>query len=145
MTRAWIPFATAPFTELRREMDRLFDTFGAGAGQAPRATTFPAVNVWEDADNLHAEAEIPGVSKDDLEVYAIGNELVIKGRRNGAQGESVAYHRQERGTGDFTRVVTLPIDVQADKVDARLHDGVLSITLPKVEAVKPRKISVQAG
>ncbi len=136
----------AALNELQREMNRLFDGFSPRLTGGPwmPAAAFPALNVWEDGDALYAEAEIPGVSQDDLEVYAVGNELTIKGTRKPREGDDVAYHRRERGTGEFTRVITLPVDIAADKVQASLKDGVLTVTLPKAEAAKPKKITVKA-
>lgn len=142
LTRATHP--TWPFGDLRREIDRLFDGFGPRIDVA-RTGVFPALNVWEDGEALYAEAEIPGVKAEDLDIYAVGNELTIKGRRGTPQGEEVAYHRRERGIGEFARTVTLPADVDAEKVEARLEHGVVTITMPKAEAAKPRKITVKAG
>ncbi len=126
-----------------REMDRLLHTFFDGAMVAPRTRLFPAVNVWEDGDNLYAEAEVPGMSMNDLEILVVGDELTIKGRRNAPAEEKVAYHRQERGCGEFARVLTLPVPVNADRVEATLKDGVLTVTLPKAEEAKPRKINIR--
>ncbi len=143
LARTMNPFAA--FNELRREMDRLLDGFSPrlDGGWWTSATAFPALNVWEDGDSLYAEAEIPGVSKNDVEVYTVGSELTIKGTRKGREGEDLAYHRRERGAGDFTRVVTLPVEINADKVQASLKDGVLTVTLPKADAAKPKKITVK--
>ncbi len=137
----------AALSELQREMNRLFDGYGPrlDGGVWTRTPAFPALNVWEDGDSLFAEAEIPGVSQSDLEVYAVGNELTIKGSRKPREGEDVTYHRRERGFGEFTRVITLPIDIDAEKVQASLKDGVLTVTLPKAEQAKPRKITVKTS
>lgn len=138
------PFAV--LNELRREMDRLFDGFGPRInGWGWMQPAFPAINVWEDGDSLYAEAEIPGVNPEDIEVYTVGNELTIKGTRKPREGQDVTYHRRERGTGDFTRVVTLPVEIDADKVQASLKDGVLTVTLPKAEEAKARKIAVKTN
>jgi len=141
------PLTEWPFNELRREINQLLDGAGSAAtgGWPWSAPGFPALNVWEDSEALHAEAEVPGVGADELEVYAVGNELTIKGRRKALQGEGLSYHRQERGTGEFTRVVTLPVEVDADKVIATLKDGVATITMPKAAEVRPRKIAVKAS
>ncbi len=136
-----------PLNELRQEMTRLLDAFGAGMLRPPLATreVFPALNIWDAGDRIAVEAEVPGISKDDLEVYAAGNELTIKGRRKPLEGQNLVYHRQERGTGEFTRVVTLPVDVNADAVEAVVQNGVLTVHLPKAEEAKPRKIAVKAS
>jgi HSP20 family protein len=135
----------APLWELRREMDNLVNRFTGdwGAGLFPQPRAFPAVNVWEDGECFYAEAEIPGASMKDLEILASGNELTIKGRRKPLEGKDLTYHRQERGCGEFTRLITLPAEVNADKVEAALRDGVLMITLPKAEEARARKIVVK--
>jgi len=137
------PLAT--MSQLRREIDHLFEELAPGLrGLLGPVQTFPALNVWEDDSNVYAEAEIPGVSKDDLEIYTVGNELTIKGRREPLPEEGRSFHRRERGTGDFTRVVTLPTEVDAEKVEADLQNGVLTVRMPKTETHKARKITVKA-
>ena len=138
------PFAGPRF---RHEMDRLFSNF---LGDRPDGSvhvrgSFPSLNVWEDEHAFVAEAEVPGLKMDDLEIFVTGDELTIKGERKACECEDVTYHRQERGTGTFSRVLRLPVEVDAEKVDATLSDGVLTIKLPKAEAVLPRKIEVIAG
>jgi len=134
----------APYNDLRREVDRLFDTFGIGNGGTARPGAFPALNLWQGGDNFYVEAELPGVSQGDLDISAVGNELTLRGRRNPPDRENLAYHRQERAFGEFTRVLALPADVDPDKIEATLKDGVLTLTLPKAEAAKARKIKVKA-
>ena len=137
------------FSRLRNEMDRLFDdclqpvsVFGPFA--APRERAFPALNVWEDEQNLFAEAEVPGLSMQDMELTVAGNELTIQGKRSRDEREGVTFHRQERCVGTFTRTLRLPFDIDAEKVAAVLEHGVLTITLPKAEAAKSRRIEVKA-
>jgi HSP20 family protein len=132
-----------PFGDLRREVDRLFDDF-SGPLAGGRGRSFPAMNVWENEENLHVEAELPGLTMDDIEVTVVGDELSIKGERKPAI-EQGTFHRRERGVGEFTRFVTLPMDVDAEKVEAVLRDGVLTITLPKAAAAKPRRIQVKGA
>lgn len=135
------------FRELRREMDDLLNGFvRAGAWCPPGAECgYPALNVWDAGDALAVEAEVPGVRMADLEILAVGNELTIKGRRAPIEGKDLTFHRQERGTGDFSRVITLPVDVDPDRVEAVLRDGVLNIRLPKAESARPRKITVKTA
>lgn len=135
-------------SSLRGEVDRLFaDLFGPGtAVSGTTARTFPPVNVWECEGELFVEAELPGVKSDDLEISVVGQQLAIKGRRVDAEPrEEVAFHRRERGAGQFARSIDLPVDVDANRVEAKLTDGVLLITLPKAEAAKPRRIEVKTG
>jgi HSP20 family protein len=136
-----------PFNELRREMDRLFDTVGLGLTRSPfrYRAGYPALNVWNETSALCVEAEVPGVKKEDLEIFAVGNELTIKGRRPPLEGEKLTHHRQERGTGEFTRVITLPTDVDAEKVEAVLKNGVLTVRLPKAESAKPKQIAIKTS
>ena len=80
---------------------------------------------------------------EDVEVNVVGDELSVKGQRKPAKGENLTYHRQERETGEFSRFLTLPTAVNAEKVEAVLRDGVLTITLPKAEGAKPKRIEVK--
>jgi HSP20 family protein len=132
--------------DLRHEIDRLFEDWTSPFnGNLFRPAAFPAVNVWEDAENFYAEAELPGVTMEDLEVNVVGDELSIKGTRKPMPEGAYTYHRQERGTGEFTRFVTLPALVDAAKVEAVLQDGVLTVTLPKAEEAKPKRIQVKVN
>lgn len=138
-----------PLNQLRDEMDRLMEDFFGPASRLHRTQTtnrgFPAMNLWESGDSLVAEAEVPGMKSEDLDISVVGNELTIRGHRQPCGEEGAAYHRRERGLGEFSRSVRLPIDVDGSKVSAELRDGVLRITLPKAEAAKPRKIEVKAS
>jgi HSP20 family protein len=134
-----------PFTELRRQMNQLFENYGFGRlGPPLAAAAYPLLNVCDEGDALSVEAELPGVKRDDLEVFALGNELTIKGRWQSHEGDGTTHHRQERPVGEFSRVLTLPVEVNADKVEAHLSNGVLSIRLPKAESAKPRRISLKS-
>jgi HSP20 family protein len=108
------------------------------------AGSFPALNIWQDEGTVYAEAELPGMELNDLEIFVTGgNQLTIKGERKEPKLDNGTWHRQERGFGSFARVVNLPVDVNAERVEARLANGVLTITMPKTEAAKPRKIVVK--
>ena len=135
---------TNPLGLFHSEMDRLFNDFWRGHGSS-RQERYPALNVWEDKDHFYVEAEVPGLKMDDLEITAIGRELTIKGERKiGESDEGTTYHRRERGAGKFSRTLRLPTDIAGDGAEASLTNGVLNITLPKPEAVKPRRIEVKA-
>jgi len=139
-------FPLATFEEMRREMDRLFGGLVRGAnGRSLRARNFPPVNVWETGETLIVEAEVPGFTMQDLEVEVVGTELCVRGTRKPLEGEDIAFHRQERGSGDFARFLTLPSEVNAEKIEAVLKDGVLTISLPKAETAKARKITVKTA
>jgi HSP20 family protein len=141
-----VMFPSSGYEELRREMDRVFDAFGAGRARWPYArAAYPAVNVWDAGDMLCVEAEVPGVAKEQLEILAVGNELTVKGQRRPLVGEKQTYHRRERGMGEFTRSITLPVEIDANKVEAGLENGVLLLRLPKAESAKPKQITVKGG
>ena len=129
---------------LRREMDQLMDNFGLGrvAGAIMPARAYPAINIWEDGESLYAEAELPGINRDALEIFVVGNELTIKGTREAVGEEGTSFHRRERPAGEFSRVLTLPAEVNPDKVEATLTNGVLFVVLPKAEVARARKIQV---
>lgn len=141
-------FPMVPFTDLRRGLERLVDDLSQGfdvdaLGMTPYRA-YPALNMWQDGERLYMEAEVPGLNQADLEVHVVGNELMLKGRRIGRGGEKSAYQRQERSIGEFTRIVTLPVEVNPEKVEATLKDGVLTLTMPKAEQAKARKVLVKA-
>jgi HSP20 family protein len=140
----WQPFQPVwnQLRQLQSEMNRLFDRWGDG-GRAPAA--FPPVNVWEEGEAVFVEAELPGMGQNDLEVYVTGgNQLTLKGERKPLVPEKIVCHRQERGFGNFVRVLTLPFPVDPNQVDARFENGVLRLKLTKHESAKPRKITVKA-
>ena len=103
------------------------------------------MNVWADEHAVYAEVDLPGIDPDKLDISVIeGNRLTIQGERPVVELPNAVWHRQERGYGTFTRELTLPTLVDADKVEARYEHGVLKLTLPKAEAAKPRKITVRS-
>lgn len=131
--------------QLQEEMNRLFERWSDGAERGGRTSIFPPVNLWEDAEALYLEAELPGLNLKDLEIFVTGgNQLTLKGNRNGQLPEKGVWHRQERGRGSFERVVALPVEVNPDRVEARLENGVLVVKLAKHESAKPRRIVVKA-
>jgi HSP20 family protein len=104
----------------------------------------PAVNVWEKPEALIVEMEVPGVESNQIDMAVVGNELTIKVEQPTAPEQEVTFHRRERPAGAFSRVLRLPIEVAADKVEADLRNGVLTITLPKAETARPRKIPINS-
>lgn len=134
-----------PLHQLRNEVDRLLTGFLAPGADGLLPAAFrnqPAVNVSEQQDALKVEMELPGVKNDQLDISVAGAELSVKVNRPDVDQQGVTYHRRERPVGTFSRIVRLPIEVDADRVDAALRDGVLTITLPKAASAKPRKINV---
>lgn len=141
--RELLPGVPRDMRQFREEIDRLVDSFGR---EWPGlATRFPALNIWQDDSNMYVETELPGMNLEGLEIYVTGgDQLTIKGERKAPQVENAAWHRQERGFGSFTRAVTLPVPVDPDAVQARFVHGVLTITLPKSAAARPKKIAVKS-
>ena len=134
-----------PFGQLQSEVNRLFENWGGDGWRRLTGGGFPAVNVWEDAEAVHVEAELPGLDLKDLEIYVTGgNQFTLKGKRQQSTSEKGVWHREERTFGEFSRVLTLPYPVDADRVDARFENGVLHVTLPKAESARPRKIAVKS-
>jgi HSP20 family protein len=115
-------------------------------GNQAGATVFPALNISEDSNNIYVRAEIPGVAANLLDIAIEGDTLTVKGERETCSADDkLSYHRRELECGHFSRAVTLPTKVQVDKVQAKAVDGIVTITLPKVEDVKPRQIKVSVG
>jgi HSP20 family protein len=137
------PFAE--LAELRREMLRLFDAVGGETSATAGAGVFPPINITQDNDNFYLRAEVPGIKPGELSISALRNRVSIAGRREiQRESERVSYHRRERAEGSFNRTVTLPTEVDAERVDARYADGILTLTLPKAEEAKPRQIAVRS-
>lgn len=137
------------FDELERirgQMNRLFEGLSGSPFTAPTAGVYPLMNLTEDSDNFYIRAELPGIKADDLEISATGDTLSIGGeRRFTPEDETARYHRRERESGKFNRVITLPKQIDTEKVEAATNDGILTVVLPKTEAAKPRQISVKAS
>lgn len=129
------------------EMDRFFGPISAGLrSSATSPSAFPALNLWEDDDNLYVEAEVPGLAQDKIEVTAAeGDQLTIAGERQAPAAAGSIWHLQESGYGRFSRTVTLPVVIDAGKVEAKYDSGVLTLTLPKSELAKPKRITVKSG
>ena len=133
----------APLFRLQNEMNRWMENFFEDAPAVrPYGTGYPALNTWEDGDNAWIEAELPGVGFDDIEVLVNGSEVTINGERKLGDPQGATWHRRERSHGRFSRTLTLPWEVDADKVHATLRDGVLTVQLPKAETAKPKKVKV---
>lgn len=132
------------FDRMQRELNRLYEP--GLPKRVRRSASFPAVNIWTNDDNAFVTAEVPGVEPKDIDIALVGGTLTISGSRFMEDLEdNTRYHRQERNYGKFSRSIQLPFNVNASKVEANFKDGILSITLPKAEEDKPRKISVKTA
>lgn len=121
---------------LQKEMNRLFSDYDVKGG------SYPAVNIWSSEDQVMVTAELPGMNPDNIDISVVQGQLTISGERKFDLPEGMDCHRQERGGGSFTRAFRLPFDVNNEKVTAKYRDGILYISLPRLEESKPKKITV---
>jgi HSP20 family protein len=132
-------------SDLSTELNRLFESPLTGLTRTPQLLNgwIPALDVYEDKDNFLVKAELPGMKKEDIEVSLNDGSLSISGeRKTETKREDAEVYRAERFFGRFQRTVTLSAAVTADKIQAAYKDGVLTVTLPKVEEAKPKRIDV---
>lgn len=130
--------------QLRREMERLIGRFSPGSYRPHQTSVFPLVNLSEDKDNYYVNAELPGLDAEDLDITVNGSNISISGQRKiTSAGNDVKYHRREREAGKFSRIIGFPGEIDANKVDASLADGVLTVRVAKAEIAKPKKVSVK--
>lgn len=131
--------AANPWEELWT-LDRVFDEV-----LNPRITGYPKTEAWVKDEQAHVVVELPGVEPGSVDVAVEGALLTITGeRKTEGPGEGYTETRKERWAGKFERTLTLPFKVEQGKVQAKLANGILSVTLPKAEEEKPRKISITA-
>ena len=131
--------------DFQSEFNRVFDGVFGRAGKMPGGDRVwaPAVDMYETKDDLVVTAELPGVNEKEVQLSITGDVLSLRGERTLNQGtKQESFHRGERWYGRFERHLSLPISVQADKVKATYRDGVLTITLPKAEEIKPKSIKI---
>jgi HSP20 family protein len=137
----------SPYDELdrmRQQMDRLSEAFTGNRWDRLSAGVFPLVNLTEDPESYYLRAELPGVKGEDLDIQVTANSISIAGERKiAAEGDGVKYHRREREGGTFSRMMSLPGDIDAEKVEADLVNGVLTVKIAKAEAAKPKQITVR--
>jgi len=125
-------------------MLRLLDTTTGDSEPELGAGVFPPMNITQDDDNFYVRAEVPGIKPTELSISALRNRVSISGKREiPREHDRVSYHRKERPEGAFNRAITLPMEVDSERVDARYADGILALTLPKAEQAKPRQIAVK--
>ena len=131
---------------MQEEMEQWLRRAGMNDPRRSAQSVYPALNLWEDDNNLYVEAELPELELIDLEILVNGdNQLSIKGERKQPEQENGMWHLQERGHGSFSRTGELPQYVDSDKVTAEFKHGVLTITLPKRKEAKARRIEVKAS
>ena len=104
--------------------------------------SYPPMNVFRKGDDFVVIAEVPGIGKTDLEVQVKGNTIRLAGTKSVNYPEKAGVHRRERLAGRFDRIVSLPVEINADGVKAECHDGILALFLPRAERDKPKSIQV---
>jgi HSP20 family protein len=127
--------------DLQRALDASLESDWLRSGTAG-AGAFPPINVFQQGDTLVAILEVPGVSKEDLDIQAKDNTIRISGKKVIAYPGSASVHRRERLTGTFDRTLTVPMQIDADGIKAEYRDGVLALSLPRAESDKPRTIRI---
>jgi HSP20 family protein len=126
---------------MQQVLDRSLFSDWLGLSTASRGA-FPAVNVYQQDDDLVVIAEMPGVEKDEIDISIKRNQLRISGKRSINYGDNVIVHRQDRKAGTFDRTFTLPLEIDADSVKAEYKDGLLTLHLPRAEKDRPKRVAV---
>jgi HSP20 family protein len=148
-----ITMALVPFTKrnrsnlatLHNEVDDLFDSFFRGLDR-PFAgyRLWPAIDLAEDENSITVRAEVPGCNAEDIDISVYGNTLTISGeKKHSEEKKEEDYYHMESSYGSFRRELTLPTDVDSEKIDATCKNGVLSIKLPKTAKAKAVKVKVK--
>jgi len=140
----WDPFDE--LASLRERVNRLFNETLGESGVAPLRSWRPACDIKETDSEVIITADLPGLTKDDITVEVNGDVLTLSGeRKHEAEDKKEGYHRIERAYGRFQRTFSLGTEVNLDAIKAVFKDGVLTITLPKSEAVKPKQIPIDVA
>ena len=122
------------------EIERIFEDMFRKSPLGSRRL-FPQVNILENDEGYIVDVCVPGIPVEDIELVLTARNLIIKGERKSPEGR---YFRQERLAGSFQRALSLNVPVDRDKVSAKNENGILRVTLPKAESVKPRKIAINS-
>ncbi len=131
------------FLDPWHEFDRLSRSFDSSVSN--RANQFPAVNVWVNGENAVITTEIPGVDRDKIDISVSGNTVTLKGARPAEESkEAESCHRRELRHGNFSKTVKLPFNIDSGKVHASYKKGVLNVSLPQLEADKPKTIKIES-
>lgn len=136
----WDPFRD--LTQMQSQLTRLMDQFWGGREES----WLPAVDVFDRADAVVLKAELPGIDPDQVHIEVEDNVLTLKGERKFEEKvEDERYYRVERRYGSFQRSLALPQGAKTDEIKATYQDGILTVTVPKAEEVKPKRIPIQRG
>ena len=130
---------------LREAMDRLFDDAFTRPFSGNGGSVIPAIDLYQGDDEVVVKAALPGLKSGDVQISVTEDVLTLRGEfKKATEQKEATYHLREQRTGSFERSIMLPTEVQTDKAKAEFENGVLTITLPKAEAVKPRMITIKA-
>jgi len=127
--------------DLQNALESAFRNDWLGASLSSRGA-YPPINVFRQGDDFVAVIELPGIDRQDLDIQVRDNRIRIAGQKTVSYDDGVSFHRRERIAGSFDRTITLPIEVDADRVKAEYRDGILALHLPWAERAKPRSIEI---
>lgn len=133
------------FQELESQLDRIFHG-NATPVRSSAGVWAPAVDIYETTDAYVLHADLPGMTKEDIEVQVLEDQVAIRGTRKRVQpGDEKGYRRYERAEGRFERSFRIKGGIDASRVEARFENGVLTVTLPKPEEAKPRQVEIKVN
>ena len=138
---------TSTYLEKLLDPCREFEQMGRllGSSTSNTAGEYPAVNVWVNGDDAVVTTEVPGVDREAIDITVSGNTVTLSGSRPAEEsGEGKSYHRHELRHGNFSKTIKLPFNIDSEKVHASYNKGILQVALPKLEADKPKKITIQS-
>ena len=127
--------------ELQRAMDSRLKSDWFGRSTAGRGS-FPPINIFEKDGDYIAVVELPGIEKADLDIQVKSDHIRLSGKKTPEYPEGASSHRRERVFGTFDRTISVPIKIDADRVNAAYHDGLLALHIPRAEDDKPRKVDI---
>jgi HSP20 family protein len=130
---------------MSESMDRLFDNIYGRGWRDNDLSDSPSVDMYQTENEIVIKASLPGLKADDIQISVVGDVLTLRGEVNSEEEiKEASYHIRERRSGSFSRSLPLPAAVQADKAKAEFENGVLTLTLPKAEEMRPKTITVKA-
>ena len=145
---AWPPTCWEPMREmltLREAMNQLFDDSFTRPINMSGGSVLPAIDLYQDDEKVVVRAALPGLKAEDVQISVTGDMLTLRGEFKLVNDpKDVTYHLREQHYGAFERSLRLPAEVQTDKSKADFENGVLTISLPKAEAIRPKTISIKA-
>jgi len=141
MNMLWDTDIFSEMERLRREMNDLFSNYG----NATASPTYPLMNVYEDKENITVMAELPGLTKDQVSITVSNNVLTVAVKQPPyAKAKDMTIVRKERSEGDFEKTLRIPTKIKQEAIKASFNSGILTITMPKAEEVKPKTIAIEA-